>query len=252
MSAASGLLLNLPAWPEVDFAAFGEVEAVPLSRIQKLTAGYLSRNWIAIPQVTNHDDADITALDGCRTRLANETGKRVTPLAFMVKALVEGLRAFPNFNASLDASGQTLILKKYFHVGIAVDTPAGLLVAVIRDCDKKGVVQIAGEIADISTRARTKGLPMTDMLGGCMTVSSLGHIGGTAFSPIINAPEVAILGVSKAQWKPQRAENSDAIDWRMMLPLSLTYDHRVINGADAARFVAHVAAALAKPDTLVE
>jgi pyruvate dehydrogenase E2 component (dihydrolipoamide acetyltransferase) len=252
MSAATGLSLNLPAWPEVDFAAFGEVEAVPLSRIQKLTAGYLSRNWVAIPQVTHHDDADISALDGCRARLANETGKRVTPVAFMVKALVEGLRAFPSFNASLDASGQTLILKKYFHVGIAVDTPAGLLVAVIRNCDKKGVVQIADEIADISARARTKGLPMTDMLGGCMTVSSLGHIGGTAFSPIINAPEVAILGVSKAQWKPQRAESANKIDWRMMLPLSLTYDHRVINGADAARFVAHVAAALSQPDTLVE
>lgn len=250
MSAASGLSLNLPAWPEVDYSAFGEVEAVPLSRIQKLTAGYLSRNWVAIPQVTHHDDADITALDDCRTRLASETGRRVSPVAFVVKALVEGLRAFPRFNASLDASGQTLVLKKYFHVGIAVDTPVGLLVAVIRDCDKKSVVQIADEIADVSTRAREKGLPMADMVGGCMTVSSLGHIGGTAFSPIINAPEVAILGLSKAQWKPQRTENG--IDWRMMLPLSLTYDHRVINGADAARFVVHVAAALAQPDTLVE
>ena len=249
MTATTGLSLDLPAWPEVDFAAFGEVESVPMSRIQKLTAGYLSRNWVAIPQVTHHDDADITALDDCRARLAQQTGGRVTPLAFIIKALVEGLRAFPRFNASLDASGKNLVLKKYFHVGVAVDTPAGLLVAVIRDCDKKGVVQVAAEIGAVSARAREKGLPMADMVGGCMTVSSLGHIGGTAFSPIINAPEVAILGVTKAQWKPQRA--GDAIGWRLMLPLSLTYDHRVINGADAARFVVHVAAALAQPDLLV-
>lgn len=250
MTATPGLSLDLPAWPEVDFAAFGEVESVPLSRIQKLTAGYLSRNWVAIPQVTHHDDADITSLDACRARLAQQTGARVTPLAFIVKALVDGLRAFPRFNASLDARGQSLVLKKYFHVGIAVDTPAGLLVAVVRDCDKKGVVQLAAEIAAVSARAREKGLPMADMVGGCMTVSSLGHIGGTAFSPIINAPELAILGVTKAQWKPQRV--GDTIDWRLMLPLSLTYDHRVINGADAARFVVHVAAALAQPDSLVE
>lgn len=250
MSTPSGLHVDLPPWPEVDFAAFGETETLPLSRIQKLTAGYLSRNWLAIPQVTHHDEADITNLDACRTRLADESGARVTPLAFIVKALVEGLREFPRFNASLDASGQNLIVKKYFHIGVAVDTPSGLLVAVIRDCDRKGVVELAGEIGSVSARARQKGLPMGDMVGGCMTVSSLGHIGGTAFSPIINAPEVAILGVTKAQWKPRR--DGDAIDWRLMLPLSLTYDHRVLNGADAARFAVFVADVLSRPESLIE
>ncbi|PTB21762.1 dihydrolipoamide acetyltransferase [Trinickia symbiotica] len=234
----------------MDFAAFGETETVPLSRIQKLTAGYLSRNWLAIPQVTHHDEADITSLDAFRARLAEDTGARVTPLAFIVKALVEALRQFPRFNASLDASGQNLIVKKYFHIGVAVDTPSGLLVAVIRDCDKKGVVELAGEIGAVSSRARQKGLPMGDMVGGCMTVSSLGNIGGTAFSPIINAPEVAILGVTKAQWKPLR--DGDAIDWRLMLPLSLTYDHRVINGADAARFAVFVADVLSRPESLMK
>ncbi|MEX3957403.1 pyruvate dehydrogenase E2 component (dihydrolipoamide acetyltransferase) [Trinickia symbiotica] len=250
MSPSSGLYGDLPPWPEVDFAAFGETETVPLSRIQKLTAGYLSRNWLAIPQVTHHDEADITSLDAFRARLAEDAGARVTPLAFIVKALVEALRQFPRFNASLDASGQSLIVKKYFHIGVAVDTPSGLLVAVIRDCDKKGVVELAGEIGAVSSRARQKGLPMGDMVGGCMTVSSLGNIGGTAFSPIINAPEVAILGVTKAQWKPLR--DGDAIDWRLMLPLSLTYDHRVINGADAARFAVFVADVLSRPESLMK
>lgn len=250
MNRPSGLHVDLPPWPEVDFAAFGETEMLPLSRIQKLTAGYLSRNWLTIPQVTHHDEADITSLDACRARLAENTGARVTPLAFIVKALVQGLREFPRFNASLDASGQNLVVKKYFHIGVAVDTPSGLLVGVVRDCDKKSVVELAGEIQSMSARAREKGLPMSDMVGGCMTISSLGSIGGTAFSPIINAPEVAILGVTRSQWKPLR--DGDAIDWRLMLPLSLTYDHRVINGADAARFAVFVADALSRPESLIE
>ena len=246
--APSRFQLDLPPWPEVDFSAFGEVESVPLSRIQKLTAGYMSRNWVAIPHVTHNDDADITELETYRKQLAEQTGVKVTPLAFIVKALVAGLKQFPKFNASLDATGQNLVLKKYFHVGIAIDTPSGLLVGVVRDCDKKDIKTLAADIASISTRAREKGLPMSDMVGGCMTISSLGSIGGTSFSPIINAPEVAILGVTKSVWKPARKGND--IDWRFMLPLSLSYDHRVINGADAARFCVAVGEALKKPQDL--
>ena len=241
---------DLPGWPQVDFAAFGEIEARPLSRIQKLVSGFMARNWVTIPHVTHHDEADITALDAFRKAFneANPDAK-VTPLAFFVKAVVAVLRQFPQFNASLDPQG-TLILKKYFHIGIAVDTPGGLLVPVIRDCDRKGPADIAREIAALSQKARQKGLPMTDMVGGCFTITSLGGIGGTAFTPIINAPEVAILGVTKAQLKPRRADD-DSIDWRLMLPLSLSYDHRVINGADAARFTVAVATALADPQSLM-
>jgi pyruvate dehydrogenase E2 component (dihydrolipoamide acetyltransferase) len=250
MSQTSGFQLDLPALPEVDFSAFGDIEAVPVNRIQKLTAAWLSRNWISIPHVTHHDEADITELETLRKRLATSEGIKLTPLAFQMKALVGALQAFPHFNASLDARGENLVLKKYFHIGLAVDTPRGLLVAVIRDCDRKSVVELAREIAETSERARSKGLPMTDMQGGCMTISALGGVGGTAFTPIINAPEVAILGVTKAQWKPTRGEG-DAIDWRLMLPLDLSYDHRVINGADAARFVLHVMQSLAHPELLL-
>ncbi len=247
-TAPSRFQLDLPPWPEVDFSVFGDVETVPLSRIQKLTAGYMSRNWVAIPHVTHNDDADITEMEVYRKQLA-EAGTKVTPLAFIVKALVSGLKQFPKFNASLDGSGQNLVLKKYFHVGIAIDTPAGLLVAVIRDCDKKDVKTLADDIVSISTRAREKGLPMSDMMGGCMTISSLGSIGGTSFSPIINAPEVAILGVTKSQWK-QVSKDGKSSEWRFMLPLSLSYDHRVVNGADAARFTVAVAEALKRPQDL--
>lgn len=240
-----------PAVPEVDFAAFGEVEEVALGRIQKLTAGFLSRNWTSIPHVTHHDEADITELEALRKRLAAQDGMKITPLAFQLKALAQTLKVFPHFNASLDSRGERLILKKYFHIGIAVDTPKGLLVAVIRDCDRKSVTQLAAEVAEVSERARTKGLPLADMQGGCMTISALGGIGGTAFTPIINAPEVAILGVTKAQWKPRRGAD-DAIDWRLMLPLDLSYDHRVINGADAARFLLHLDALLRQPERLLE
>lgn len=241
--------LGLPPLPEMDFSVFGEIEEVPVSRIQKLTSDFLSRNWITIPHVTHHDEVDITELEALRKRLADD-GTKITPLAFQAKALVSALRAFPHFNASLDSSGTRLILKKYFHIGIAIDTLKGLLVAVVRDCDRKTVAEIAEEIASLAERARTKGLPLADMQGGCMTISALGGVGGKAFTPIINAPEVAILGVTRADWKPRRAAD-DGIDWRLMLPLDLSYDHRVINGADAARFVQHVAEQMQHAEALL-
>lgn len=229
---------SFPPWPEVDFSAFGEVETQPLSRIQSLTASFLSRNYATIPHVTHNDDGDITALEAHRAAVAKSAanGKAPTPLAFFAKALVNCLREFPKFNASLDASGKNLVLKKYFNIGIAIDTPKGLVVGVVRDCDKKTVAEIAESIADLSAKGRGRGLPMSDMEGGCMTISSLGGIGGTSFTPIVNAPEVAILGITKSEWKPVRGAN-DAVDWRLKVPFSLSYDHRVINGADAARFL---------------
>jgi pyruvate dehydrogenase E2 component (dihydrolipoamide acetyltransferase) len=234
----------LPPWPEIDYAQFGEVGAtVPLSRIQKLTAGYLTRNWVSIPHVTHHDEADITELETQRKRDGEVAGRKLTLTPYLMKALAALLAKYPQFNASLDGSGQNLVFKKYFHVGMAIDTPNGLLVAVLRDCDAKSVVALATEIDELAAKAKTKGLPMKDMVGGCITISSLGHIGGTAFTPIVNAPEVAILGVTRAQWKPRRGAD-DAIEWRLMLPLSLSYDHRVVNGADAARFCADLCLAL--------
>lgn len=239
-------MTTLPPWPSVDFAAFGEVEAQPLPRIQALTAGFLSRNWQLIPHVTHQDDADITALEELRRRME---APRPTPLAFFAKALVSGLKAFPQFNASLDATGRLLVLKKYFHIGIAIDTPRGLVVGVVRDCDRMSVGQIGADIAALSEKARARGLPMSDMEGGCMSISSLGAIGGTGFTPIVNAPEVAILGITKAEWKPRRAAD-DSVEWRLKVPLSLSYDHRVINGADAARFLRHLDDVLATPEQL--
>ena len=237
---------DLPAWPAVDFAAFGEVELKPLSRIQGLTAGFLSRNWLSIPHVTHQDDADITPIEALRATLA----PRPSSLAFFAKALVSGLKAFPQFNASLDASGRNLVLKKYFHIGIAIDTPRGLVVGVVRDCDRKPLAEIAADISALSAKARGRGLPMIDMEGGCISISSLGGIGGTGFTPIVNAPEVAILGIAKAEWKPRRGSD-DAIEWRLKAPLSLSYDHRVINGADAARFLRHLDEVLAEPEQLL-
>lgn len=239
---------SLPAWPEPDFSTFGDVEIKPLGGIQNVTADIMHRNWLSIPHVTHHDLADITQLEAHRAQLKNEHGIRITPLAFQIKAVVAALKAFPHFNASLDASGKKLVLKKYFNIGIAVDTPSGLLVPVIRDCDSKSPTQLAEDIAAISEKARSKGLSMAEMSGGCFTISSLGGIGGTAFTPIINAPEVAILGVTKAQWAPRR--DGDELSWRLMLPLSLSYDHRVINGADAARFLRFLDDALADPTQL--
>lgn len=251
MSVPSSLQMNLPPWPEADFSEFGAIDTVPLSRIQKLTGGFLSRNAVVIPHVTHHDEVDTTELETVRKQQAEARGVKLTTLAFIVKAVERALRQFPQFNASLDASGQNLILKKYFNVGFAVDTPKGLLVPVIRDCDKKSVFQIADEIAAVSAQAREKGLPMSQMTGGCMSISSLGSIGGTGFTPIINAPEVAILGVTRSQWKPYRESNGE-LGWRMMLPLSLSYDHRVINGADAARFVAAIGESLRQPLNMLD
>lgn len=246
----NSFISTLPPWPRVDFAAFGEVEVNPLSRIQQMSAGFLARNWMMIPHVTHHDEADVTGLDDVRKELgAAHADVKITALPFLMKAAVAALAKFPTFNASLDPSGKSLVFKKYFHVGVAVDTPAGLLVPVIKDCDRKSIVELAREVAAISGKARTKGLSMAEMSGGCFTISSLGAIGGTGFTPIINAPEVAILGVTPATWKPRR--NGDAIDWRSMLPLSLSYDHRVINGAEAARFTRYLAEVLAEPQRLV-
>lgn len=232
-------------WPDVDFSQFGEVgETVSLSRIQKLTASYLSRNWNVIPHVTHHDEADITDLEVRRKQEGEAAQRKLTLTPYLMKALAELLVKYPQFNASLDASGQNLVFKKYFHVGMAVDTPNGLVVAVLRDCNTKSVPELAEEIDALATKAKGRGLPMKDMVGGCITISSLGHIGGTGFTPIVNAPEVAILGVTRAQWKPRRGADG-SLEWRLMLPLSLSYDHRVINGADAARFVADLAKCLA-------
>jgi pyruvate dehydrogenase E2 component (dihydrolipoamide acetyltransferase) len=239
-SAPSGGGLNLLPWPVVDFAKFGEVETRPLSRIKKISGANLARNWAMIPHVTQHELADITELEAFRKKLGEENKDlKVSPLVFQIKAVVAALRRFPQFNASLDPSGENLVLKKYFHVGIAVDTPDGLVVPVIRDCDRKGLLELAAELGTISTRAREKKLGPAEMSGGCFSISSLGGIGGTAFTPIVNAPEVAILGVSKAAIQP--AWDGEQFRPRLMLPLSLSYDHRVIDGADAARFCAFLA-----------
>jgi len=237
--AAKGAALpfNLPAWPEVDFAKFGPIESKPLSRIQKLSGPYLHRNWVSIPHVTQCDDADITDLESFRKSQTVETEKKgfkLTMLAFMIKACVTALRQFPQFNASLDKSGENLIVKKYYHVGVAVDTPGGLVVPVVRDADRKGVFDLARELAEISKLAKDGKLKAGDMQGGTFSISSLGGIGGSAFTPIINAPELAILGVSRSAMKP--VWNGKEFVPRLILPLSLSYDHRVIDGAAAARF----------------
>ena len=235
----------IAAMPIVDFAQFGPVETRPLSRIQKLSGANLHRNWVGIPHVTQFDEADIGELEAFRKELNEEYSKqgiKITPLAFLLKAAVAALQQYPEFNASLDAGGENLILKKYFHIGVAVDTPDGLMVPVLRDVDKKGIVQLARELGEASARAREKKLSAAEMQGGCFTISSLGGIGGTAFTPIINAPEVAILGVSRASMKPVY-QNGEFVP-RLMLPLSLSYDHRVIDGASAARFTVYLAQTL--------
>jgi pyruvate dehydrogenase E2 component (dihydrolipoamide acetyltransferase) len=241
-SASLGGLSLLP-WPKIDFAKFGEIEEKPLSRIQKISGANLARNWAMIPHVTQHDDADITELEAFRKKLGEENKDlKVTPLVFQIKAVVAALKAFPQFNASLDESGEKLILKKYFHIGIAVDTPDGLVVPVLRDCDKKGLLDLARELGELSKKAREKKLGPAEMSGGCFSISSLGGIGGTGFTPIVNAPEVAILGVSKAATKP--VWNGKEFAPRLILPLSLSYDHRVIDGALAARFASFLATQL--------
>ena len=244
VTTPSGGGLQLLAWPKVDFAKFGEIETRELTRIQKLSGANLARNWAMIPHVTQHDDADVTELETLRVALNRENEKnkdvvKLTMLAFLIKASVAALQKYPTFNASLDASGGTLTLKKYFHVGFAADTPNGLVVPVVRDCDRKGVLQIARETSELAAKARDGKLGPADMQGGCFSISSLGGIGGTSFTPIVNAPEVAILGVSKAAMKP--VWSGSAFEPRLLLPLSLSYDHRVIDGAAAARFTAYLA-----------
>lgn len=240
---------NLPAMPEVDFSQYGAVEPHDLSRNQVYAGAFLARNWAQIPHVTHHDEAAIDALHQQRKRVSAELGRKLTPLPFLIKALVNALKAFPQFNASLAANGKQLLLKRYFHIGVAVETPQGLLVPVIRDADRKSLGELADELADKATRAREKGLPISEMSGGCMTISSLGAIGGTAFTPIINAPELAILGVT--QEFERLVMDNGQVSVRHFLPLSLSYDHRVINGADAARFCRYLAAQLADPAQLV-
>jgi pyruvate dehydrogenase E2 component (dihydrolipoamide acetyltransferase) len=245
-AAGGGAGLNLLPWPQVDFAKFGEVETKALSRIKKISGANLARNWVMIPHVTQHDDADITDLEALRVALNKENEKagiKLTMLAFLIKACVAALKKFPDFNASLDASGDNLVLKKYFHIGFAADTPNGLVVPVLRDADKKGVLDIARETGELAAKARDGKLGPADMSGGCFSISSLGGIGGTAFTPIVNAPEVAILGVSKSAMKP--VWDGKAFAPRLILPLSLSYDHRVIDGASAARFTAYLGQLLA-------
>ncbi len=244
MARGSGAPFDLLSWPKIDFSKFGAIETKALSRIRKISKANLARNWVMIPHVTQFDEADVTELEAFRKEVnkahSNE-GIKVTILAFILKALVPALTEFPEFNSSLD--GDNLILKKYFHLGFAADTPDGLVVPVVHDVDKKGVLQVAREMGDLSARAREGKLKPTDIQGGCFTVSSLGGVGGTAFTPIINAPEVAILGVSKLAYKP--AFRDGAFAPRLMLPLSLSYDHRVIDGAAAARFITFIGKELA-------
>ncbi len=242
--SADGAALGLLPWPKVDFTKFGPVEAKPLSRIKKISGANLHRNWVMIPHVTNNDEADITDLEALRVTLNKEnekSGIKVTMLAFLIKAVVAALKKFPEFNASLD--GDNLVLKQYYHIGFAADTPNGLVVPVIRDADKKGILQIAQEMTDLSKKARDGKISPADMQGGCFSISSLGGIGGTSFTPIINAPEVAILGVSRSSHKP--VWDGKQFVPRLIVPLSLSYDHRVIDGAAAARFNAYLGALLA-------
>ncbi len=244
--------LQISAMPVVDFSRFGVIETKPLSRIKKLSGANLHRNWVSIPHITQHDEADITEMEVFRKELGEEYSKqgiKITPLAFLLKAVVTAMQQHPDFNSSLDASGENLVLKKYFHIGVAVDTSDGLMVPVLRDVDQKGIIQLAKELGEISAKAREKKLPATAMQGGCFTISSLGGIGGTAFTPIINAPEVAILGVSKASIKPVFQE--DKFVPRLMLPLSLSYDHRVIDGAEAVRFTSYLGKVLSDVRRLV-
>ncbi len=244
--AVSGGGLNLLPWPQIDFSKFGEIETKPLSKIKKISGANLARNWAMIPHVTQHDEADVTELEALRVQVNKENEKagiKLTMLAFLIKAVVSALKKYPEFNASLDASGENLTLKKYFHIGFAADTPNGLVVPVLRDADKKGVIAIATETGELAKKARDGKLGPAEMSGGCFSISSLGGIGGTAFTPIVNAPEVAILGVSKSQMKPHW--DGSAFVPRLMLPLSLSYDHRVIDGASAARFTAYLAQVLA-------
>jgi pyruvate dehydrogenase E2 component (dihydrolipoamide acetyltransferase) len=240
-TSGSGIGAGLPAWPVVDYEKFGPVERQPLSRIQKISGGNLTRNWLTIPHVTNFDKADVTGLEEFRKELnaANKDAK-VTMVAFLIKASALALKAYPRFNASLD--GEELVLKNYVHIGFAADTPKGLMVPVIRDCDRKGVLEIATEMRALADKARGNGLSAADMQGGCFSVSSLGGIGGAGFTPIINAPEVAILGAGRSAM--EAIWDGKAFQPRLMMPVSLSWDHRVIDGVSAARFLGHISALL--------
>jgi len=245
--------MAIPAMPAIDFSKFGAIEQQPLSKIKKMTGVHLTRNWNTIPHVTQFAEADITELESFRNsqkEYAVKQNIKLTPLVFIMKALVSALQTFPAFNASLNSTAEYLILKKYFHIGVAVDTAAGLVVPVIRDVDKKGLFDLAKELSDISEKARANRLSITDMQGGCFSISSLGGIGGTAFTPIINAPEVAILGISRMQWKPIFDQSGNST-MRLLLPLSLSYDHRVIDGAEGARFIVYLAERLRDIRTLL-
>ncbi len=237
---------GLPAIPAVDFARFGPVEVVPLGRIERMTAEAMRRSWLNVPHVTQHDEADVTELEAFRQlhkAAAAERGGKLSVLPFLVQACASTLRAFPEFNASLAPGGEQRVLKRYVNIGIAVDTPEGLVVPVLRDADRKGLMELAVELVELSERARAGKAKLDDFTGGTFTISSLGGIGGTAFTPIVNAPEVAILGVSRAVTRP--VWNGREFEPRLMLPLSLSYDHRVIDGAAAARFTSHLARVLA-------
>ena len=245
-TVAGGTPLGIEPMPEVDFSQWGEVEVQPLTRINKLTGKFLHRNWVSIPHVTQFEEADITELEAFRKQSNKDyekEGIKFTMLSFIMKAIVVAMKKYPRFNSSLDSSGENLILKNYYHVGIAVDTPDGLVVPVVRDVDKKSIIDISVELKEISQKARDKKLKPSDMQGGCISISSLGGIGGTKFTPIVNAPEVAILGVSKAEMKP--VWNGKEFEPRLMCPLSLSYDHRVIDGADGARFTTYLSHLLA-------
>ena len=244
-ASGGGLPFNLPELPNIDFAKYGPVETRALSRIKKISGANLHRNWVSIPHITQFDEADITELESFRKANAADTEKqgfKLTMLAFLIKASVTALRQFPDFNASLDKSGENLVLKKYFHIGVAVDTPDGLVVPVIRDADRKGVFDLARELGEVSRLAKEKKLKPGDMQGGTFSISSLGGIGGTMFTPIINAPEVAILGVSRSVMRP--VWNGKEFTPRLVLPLSLSYDHRVIDGAAGARFTTYLVSVL--------
>ena len=244
-AGGAGIGSNLPPAPQVDFSKFGAIKTQPLSRIQKLSGAFLHRNWLTIPHVTQHEEADITELEAFRKSQADDAkaqGIRFTLLGFLMKASVVTLKSFPELNASLSPDGESLVLKQYFHIGVAVDTPNGLVVPVIRDVDKKGLLELARELGELSERMRGGKIAPADLQGGCFSISSLGGIGGTFFTPIINAPEVAILGVGKAVMKP--VWNGKEFAPRLMLPLSLSYDHRVVDGALGARFISFLAGVL--------
>ena len=240
-TGGSDTALGIKPMPEIDFSQFGDIESQSLSKINKLTGEFLHRSWVTVPHVTQFDEADITEMEAFRKQMGKEMEKdgiKITPLAFIIWAVVSTLKAFPRFNSSLDTTGENLILKKYFNIGVAVDTPNGLVVPVIKEADQKSLVEISQEIRELAIKARDKKLKPSEMQGGCFSISSLGGIGGTKFTPIVNTPEVAILGVSRSKMEPVR--NGKEFEPRLILPLSLSYDHRVIDGADGARFTSHL------------